>query len=314
MDENVPAIAGPIVPALNLGTGNGENTDAYCFGMSFYTAGVSEDLNTDVLNGSLFVQFTVNPDSQGVSGSAVNFQAPAEEGGDVFHSRPAGSNALLADETALGLDDSPENDINSLVVPDEHVGGTTPFFSGLPLTEDTNGDGAVDAPLVYFSINNSVGLGQIGADVLMTPTVWTGSPTVRTAWTALELGLTPGGDEIDALYVEEPSGPGDPGAGPFVYFSLKRGSISLQAGSLIANSFNGSLSGADPGDIIGVVPNGPAGGAGGVGPALGPLVVIPAGTLGLVGDLNPSQDSSDDDLNGLHMSQFKLPVDNWELF
>jgi len=323
MDENIPGVAGQMpgnfTPALNLGTGNAENTDGYCFGWGDYTGGlggVSETLDGQVASGFLRVQFTVNPDSQGLAASAVAAQAPLEEGGDVFESAMGGTNSLLADEGILGLEDSPENDINSLVVPDAHLGGLTPPFAALPLTVDTDGDGLFDAPTIFFSIKNGGSFGQVGADVFMTaPFSPPGLPVLNLAWATIELGLSPGGaDELDALYVERPAEPGTPVLGPFVYFSLARGSISLQAGSNIQNVFNGSGSGADPGDIIGVVPAGPAGGAAGQPPVVGPMVVITATTLGLQADMNPATDATDDDLNGLHMTAEQLQVRNWELF
>jgi len=322
-DENVPPAGGQIVPALNFGTGNGENTDAYCFGMNDYilpNGWTIEDgtfaMHDAVVNGQLFVQFTVNPDSVGLLPSAVNTEAmkvPSEEGGDVFEALPpGGNNVLIADEAALGLEDSPEDDLNSLVIPDQHLfdptgqNGMTPPFGALLLTVDTNGPNPIiaptpDAPLVFFSIKNGGSFGPVGADVCMSAT-YTGASALNLAWPAAALGLNQVGlDEIDALYIENPHG-----QFPLVYFSLARGSASLAASpGPIRNPFSPAGWGADPGDIIGVVIAGAAGIPGAV-PIVGPQVVIPAATLGLVGDMSPVQDLTDDDLDGLHMTLVQL--------
>ena len=317
-DENVPLPPGsPIIPALNLGTGNGENTDGYCFGINNYllpNGWTVEDgtfaMHDAVVNGQLFIQFTVDPTAIGLFPSAVNTEAarlPPEAGGDVFESLPpGGGNSHVADEAALGLEDLPQDDTNSLVIPDDHLldgegqNGTTPPFAGLTLAVDTNGDGLFDAPTVYFSIKNGGTFGNVGGDIYMTPP-WTGLPTLNPAWLAPALGLQAGIDEIDALYIENPNG-----TYPLIYFSLARGSGSLALSpGPIRNPFNGTGFGADCGDIIAVVVQGQAGNPGAL-PIVGPQVVIPAGTLGLVGDLDPSQDGADDDLNGLHMTMVQL--------
>ncbi|MCA9426075.1 MAG: hypothetical protein KC994_13425 [Candidatus Omnitrophica bacterium] len=320
-DENIPPPGGPIVPALNFGTLHNENTDAYCFGWNEYTfpykwyVAIEPEmdpfaLDAAVRSASLYVQFTVDTSSIGLNPSAVFIESskiPSEEGGDVFESLPTGmGNSLVADDAAIGLTGSPEDDANSLVIPDQHLGGMTPPFAALNLWVDTNGDGAFDAPYVFFSIKNGGTFGpMVGADIDWTAT-WTGAPTLNPAWTAFELGLQPGLDELDAVYIENPDGV--MGLPTLIYFSLARGSQSLIAdknpmtGDPIANPFNGFGEGADPGDVIGVVPAGPAGGGSGLKPVFGPVVVIPAGTLGLVADGDPAKDTNDDDLNGLHMT------------
>ncbi len=311
IDENIPILGGPIVPALNLGAGSGEDIDAYCFGLSTFTSGWFPELEGAVISGDIFVQFTVNPDATGLPLSAVAVESakvPSEEGGDVFESIPiGGSNAQLADETALGLSTLPENDINSLVIPD---GATTPIFNVLSLKIDTNGDSIFDAPLVFFSVKSN-GLSS-GDDILMTPT-YTGSHVVSIAWPAVNLGLPGGGlDEIDALFVEDPFGMV---GGPFVYFSLAPNSSSLNSPGPIINSFNATGTGADPGDIIAVQPSVPAGaGLPTASPIIPPTVSITAGTLGLYGNLIGDTGVGEDDLNGVHFTTEQLSIDDWTLY
>jgi hypothetical protein len=197
----------------------------------------------------------------------------------------------------------------------------------LTWTVDTDGDvqQVPDAPLVYFSIKNvyqqgSLGGGQIGDYVLMTAPYNSGNPALRVAWTAKNLGL-PGTsdsenfDELDALLVENPGDPTVLGQQatnpPYVYFSLAAGSQSL-SGVAIANPFNGSGFGCDPGDIICVRPAVTAGVLPSdiTAPAFGPTVVIPAGTLGLIGDGVANNGlTNEDDLNGLHITAHQFEAD-----
>ncbi len=300
-----------------------------------FLPGEAKILDEAVREGRIFIQFTVDTTAFGMPGSAVRFeqgQAPSEAAGDVYEAMRAGvGNVLIADDFTLGLETTFLDDINSLVIPDEHlqdpvsgkaVGAAqgVPFFANLPLVVDTDGDKQPDAPRVFFSIKNtglqnSLGGGKIGDFVLMTAPYSGGGPTLNVAWTAANLGL-PGDDvdELDALFVENPGSDqgAQPANPPFVYFSLAAGSQSLgnSPTSPIANPFTGST-GCDPGDIIGVRPAVMAGVSPGdvTSPVFGPAVVIRAGTLGLVGNGVADDGLNDDDLNGLHMSKFQFETD-----
>jgi len=287
------------IPGLQMQTGAGIITDALCFGSESLDLEVSESMH-DGMGFFFWVQFTVNPDSSGLQGTAVSTEAakqPSEEGGDVFESAGGNTNILLADETPLGLEDAPENDINALVM-------NEPFP---PDVYDTDGDAAPDTPHVFYSVKNSPGLPSDpnSDDIAVTgpagsyPALWK---------TAMEIGLMGGGvpnqDNLDALFID---------ASGDVFFSLQRGSPMLSgapgsAGPII-NWFTGAPGvGADPGDIIAVFP-----GAGGP-PAMAPMVVITAAMLGLQGDGIANPGSGEDDLNGLHISPEQVPVLNWEIY
>lgn len=74
--------------------------------------------------GQLFIEFTVDTTAQGLTGTAVLVESsaiPPEAAGDVFESVLGGGNVLIADEFSLGLEVLPLDDINSLVLSDEHL-------------------------------------------------------------------------------------------------------------------------------------------------------------------------------------------------
>lgn len=297
--------------------------------------GETSNFGEAVQNGRLFTQFTVDTTAKGLPGTAVRLEyskSPPEAAGDVYEAMPgAMSNVLIADDFTLGLETVPLDDINSLVIADEHLHEPLPekfcwlgqgvkLFAQLPRTVDTDGDQHADAPVVFFSIKNTglqgnLGNGLIGDFVLMTAPYNSGAPSLNVAWTAANLGLPGVGlDELDALFVENPGDGGQqPANPPLVYFSLATGSQSLgnsPVTSPIANPFTGGT-GCDPGDIILVRPAITAGvlPTDLTPPAFGPAVVLQAASLGLTGNSVPDGGGADDDLNGLHVSAHQFDTD-----
>jgi hypothetical protein len=266
--------------------------------------------------GSLFIQFSVDPLSDGMLIPPFAIQLPLfsdvfsqalvgvgtmEYVGDVYEAvfgawdggvglTWAGSNVSICDEDALGLlprylPSGVFDDTDGIILEVD--------LESAELIFDTDGGSGLDTPMIYFSLDNPVGETEkgtgnpiSGADILLPSD---DGPPVTVAWSASELGLV-AADDIDALYV-------DPTLEPTVIFSLDRTSPSLMT---IANPILGGV-GADPGDLIHVV-----------------LFTIPptprvwalASELGIDGDNmlggGPGASVEDDDLNALWITDHSL--------
>lgn len=255
----------------------------------------------------LYFQFSVDNSALGMPMTAVAQESYLQQAaGDLFEAcffSPLGSNALIADELALGLDAGhqgfivpPVDDTDALIVqgavdpsiPEDYFGA---FMDWTPAgwIIDTDGDLASipDTPFFYFSVDQPL-IGITPGDILSPGVGAAGLPAMgpNIAISHLVLGLTPL-DNLDALFVDRTAN--------CVFFSLSLNSPSL---TTMPNLVTGTA-GADPGDLIFVNVGHSSGVA-------GPAVVVSANELGLLG----SHDGAPDELNALWITQESFIDDN----
>jgi hypothetical protein len=220
--------------------------------------GVGLDINAlsiahDPLAPPASFEFSIDRVSMGFPGTAASVEAAAMDQACDIYSTPAdGSNTLLWDGDGVLTLPNPPTPMLGLV----EQGPMEGIMDDLDAWEnDIIGPGT----LIFFSLDmaTAFGVGMSAADVLMAPAIPgydAPIPPPATYATALELGLDPIMDDIDALVVFDDGdyvfGPGD-----YILFSLAPSSPSFLPGDILQASFGSPIIPLIPAGSLGLAPS-----------------------------------------------------------